>query len=150
VIDPKEARRLLDADAIGELLSQVTAEEMALAWCRYASRSVNIEGGLEWEADEDGWAAELYNESEFLQDEAFRRTFLALLPDNAPNDVLGWVGAGPLEDFVSDDADRLAWVEAQAARSERFRRALANVWIRSWASDETVRRIERAAGATLR
>ena len=42
VIDPKEARRLLDADAVAELLSLVTPEEMGLAWCRYAFVTTNV------------------------------------------------------------------------------------------------------------
>lgn len=105
--------------------------------------------------DEDGWApwlvgmlgdGEGFDEH---QEEAFWRTVLATIADAAPDEVLGWAGAGPLEDFIDDDADRLEWVEAQAARSDRFRQALGNVWIRSWASSETVERIEKAAGKTV-
>jgi hypothetical protein len=149
-MDANEARRLLDADATAELLSKITPEEMAHAWCRYANRNVKNEGEIDWESDEDGWAAELYYEVVFLDNEPFLRAFLATLADAAPDEVLGWVGAGPLEDFVTgEDPDRLCWIEAQAARSERFRRALANIWVRSSASDETVQRLERAAGVTL-
>ena len=74
----------------------------------------------------------------------------------APNDkVLAVVGAGPLEDFAMGcgeyrrgfmvvglelpeiendpvaDEDRLQWVERQAATSEKFRKALANVCVRN-------------------
>ncbi len=150
VTNPKKARQLLDADAIDELLSLVTPEEMALAWCRYATRVVNKElpERHEWEDDEDGWAAELYHEDEFWANEEFVRAFLVTIADTAPDEVLGWVGAGPLEDFITEDADRLAWVESQAARSERFRQALANVWIAEL-SPETFHRTERAAGVPL-
>jgi hypothetical protein len=142
------ARRLLDTGATEELLGLVSAEEVGRAWCRYATRAVKTKD-LSWDDDEDGWAAELYFEPEFLANEEFRRTFLVTIADAAPDDVLGWVGAGPLEDFLIEDADRLAWVEAHAARSERFRRALGDVFIADWASPETFLRIERAAGVKL-
>jgi len=149
VVDPKEARRLLDAYAEAELIALVTPEEMGLAWCRYASRAVKVEGHLDWKDDQDGWAPELYHEEEFWANEEFVRTFIVTIADAAPDDVLGWVGAGPLEDFLTEDPDRISWAEEQAARSERFRRALANVWIDSWASDETFLRVEKAARAPL-
>jgi hypothetical protein len=152
VIDPKEARRLLNAEAVDELLCLVTPEEMGSAWCRYATRVVRNElpDDHEWADDEDGWAPELYYESPFWANESFVRAFLLTVADSAPDEVLGWVGAGPLEDFITEDADRLAWVEQQAARSERFRRALGNVRIDSEVSTEAFRRLERAAGASLK
>jgi hypothetical protein len=130
VIDPKKARQLLDADAIDELLSLVTPEEIGLAWCRYATRVDNRElpESHEWKDDEDGWAAEVYFESEFLDNEKSVRAFLVTVADNAPDEVLGWVGAGPIEDFLAGaDEDRLLWLESQAERSERFRQALRGV-----------------------
>lgn len=130
VIDPKEARRLLDADADAELLSLVTPEEMGLAWCRYATRVVKKElpDDHEWGDDEDGWAAELYFEDPFLTNENFVRGFLVTVADNAPGEVLGWVGAGPIEDFLAGaDEERLLWLERQAEKSERFRQALRSV-----------------------
>jgi hypothetical protein len=155
VIDPEEARRLLDADEKDKLLALVTAEEVGLAWCRYAGRAVG--GDLAWEADPDGWAAELSQETEFWAREEFARAFLVTIADAAPENVLGWVGAGPLREFLNNDDDpdwledpeRLAWVEAQAGRSERFRRALASISISSSASEETFLRLERAAGVRL-
>jgi hypothetical protein len=148
VVDPKEARRLLDAYANDELIALVTPEEMGLAWCRYAARAVKVEGHLDWEADDDGWAAELYHEDEFWANEDFVRAFLVTIATAAPDDVLGWVGAGPLEDFIREEEDRILWVEEQAERSDRFRTALANVWI-SDLSPPTFLRIERAAGVPL-
>jgi hypothetical protein len=132
VVDPKEARRLLDADAVDELLSVVTPEEMGLAWCRYATRVVKKElrDGHEWEADQDGWAAELYYESAFLENESLVRAFLVAVAENAPAEVLGWVGAGPLEDFLGEgDDDRLLWIEQRAEESQQFRQALRGVGI---------------------
>ena len=57
VIDPVEARRLLDADENDRLLALVTPKEVGLAWCRYATRSRRAEGGLDWEADPDEFLA---------------------------------------------------------------------------------------------
>ena len=82
----------------------------------------------EWEDDEDGWAAELYFESPFWANESFVRAFLVTVVDNAPDEVLGWVGAGPLEDFLGEgDEDRLLWLEKHAEESERLRQALRSV-----------------------
>jgi hypothetical protein len=156
VIDPEEARRLLDADENDKLLALVTAEEVGLAWCRYATRTMGAEEDVAWEADPDGWAAELCHETEFWAHEEFAQTFLVTIADAAPDDVLGWVGSGPLREFLNDedpdrldDPDRLAWVEKQAARTERFRRALGSVSISSSASRETFRRLDSAAGVRL-
>jgi hypothetical protein len=157
VIDPEEARRLLDADEKDKLLALVTAEEVGLAWCRYVRRASPVDGDLAWEADLDGWAAELCQETEFWAREEFARSFLVTIADAAPENVLGWVGAGPLREFLNNDDDpdwledpeRLAWVEARAARSEVFRRALGSVSISSSASRGTFLRLERAAGVRL-
>jgi hypothetical protein len=104
----------------------VTSEEVGLAWCRYATRATGVEGNLAWEADPDGWAAELAQESAFLADKEFVRRFLIVIADAAPDDVLGWIGAGPLREFLSEYPDQRAWAEAQAASSERFGHALAH------------------------
>jgi hypothetical protein len=136
VVDPTEARRLLDAYEYDRLLALVTPEEVGLAWCRYATRARGVEE-VAWDSDPDGWAAELVQQSEFLANEEFQREFLLTITDAAPEELLGWVGSGPLSELLNeDDADQLAWVEAQAARSERFRRALCDVLISSFASSE--------------
>ena len=77
------------------------------------------------------------------------RTVIDLLVERAPNDrVLGGVGAGPLEDFISDNEDRLLWIERRAAASARFREALRHVWI--WELGPNVlARVERAVGEEL-
>ena len=132
VIDPKEARRLLDAEAVDELLVLVTPEEMGLAWCRYATRVVKKElpEPHQWEDDEDGWAAELYHESSFRANEDYVRAFVVTVADGAPDEVLGLFGAGPLEDFLGDAGeDRLLWIEERAEESQRFRQALRAVGV---------------------
>lgn len=99
----------------------------------------------DWDADADGWAAELYFEDEFW-DVSRRKTFVRLIAALAPNDdVLLTVGAQGLEDLLSDDEDCVRWVEAQAAASRNFRQALANVYV-DGLQPATVARLERAAG----
>jgi len=149
VIDPAEARRLLDAYEYDRLLTLVTPGEVGVAWCRYANRAWGVEE-LAWKADPDGWAAELVQMDEFLANEQFQREFLVTIVDAVPEELLGWVGSGPLSEFLNEgDPDQLAWIEAQAARSHRFRRALCSVLVSSSASREAFLRLERAAGETL-
>jgi hypothetical protein len=149
VIDAAEAGRLLDAEEYDRLLTLVTPEEVGLAWCRYANRTWRVEE-LAWKSDPDGWAAELVQEDEFLANKRFQREFLVTIVDAVPEEFLSWVGSGPLSEFLNEeDPDQLAWIEAQAARSDRFRRALCNVLISSSASRDAFLRLERAAGETL-
>jgi hypothetical protein len=47
-----------------------------------------------------------------------------------PEDRLGYVGAGPLEDFVKQHGSALAdWIVGEAGRDPRFRAALASIWL---------------------
>ncbi len=90
-------------------------------------------------------------DSDFKSGESRHRTLLSLLTERSANDdVLAVVGAGPLEDFVSDDEDRLLWIEKQAAKSGRFRTALRNVWARGYVTAETFDRLQKAAGVPLK
>jgi hypothetical protein len=156
--DASEVRRLLDADDDEATLALVTVEELAAAYCRYVARNMASEKSLEWRDDPDGWAAELYFEltspgfeQEWSEaDEERLRTFLLLVVEGAANDdVLSYIGAGAFEDLLGLDESRIAWVESQAAASAKFRKALANVWIWSWASEEIFRRLEAAAQVPL-
>jgi hypothetical protein len=149
VIDPAEARRLLDAGEYDRLLTLATPEDVGLAWCSYANRASGVEE-TDWKGDPDGWAAELVQTDEFLARGEFQREFLLTITDAAPEELLGWVGSGPLSEFLNEeDPDQLAWIEAQAARSDRFRRALWNVLLSSSASRSASLRLELAAGETL-
>jgi uncharacterized protein DUF6869 len=145
--DPQRLQRLLDDFKVDELLSLVTLEEIADAWCRYQTRT-HI-SGVEDE-DPDWWAVELLLDSRFESDETRLRTVLELILERADEEaVFGVFAAGPLEDFVSDyDDDRLAWIEQRASSSPRFREALQRIWIWSL-PPEVFARIERAAGAPL-
>jgi len=137
----------MDEFRIDELLSLVTLEEIADAWCGYQTRP-HIDG-VEDE-DPDWWAVELLMDSRFESDEARVRTVLDLILDRADEEeIFGVFAAGPLEDFVKAyDDDRIAWIEERAAASTRFREALQRIWIWSL-PPEVFARIERAAGAAL-
>jgi hypothetical protein len=153
-----EIRRLLDMNESAEALALVPLEDFAAAYCRYFVRETATEDTTGWDDDPDGWAAQLYFDltetgygEEWSDDHEERlRRFLMLIVDGAANDdVLEYIGAGPFEDFLALDEGRVAWVEAQAAASPKFRKALANVWIASWAPEETFLRIEAAAQVPL-
>src|SRR6266404_5174962 len=117
MVDADEIRRLLDDSKEAEALSRVSLADLAGAYGRYAVRLVASEKQLEWKDDPDGWAAELYFElveprdrvrGWSADDEHRRREFLRLIIDGATNDdVLGYIGAGALEDFVSDNDERI-------------------------------------------
>jgi hypothetical protein len=127
------------------VLALVTLTDIAKAWLAYQTPEHVYEGG-----DPFWWAVEFWqnNSGVWANEETVRQGILALV-DAAPDDLLGHVGAGPLEVFVSEDESRVRWIEEHAARSARFRRALANV--RTWGNepDEVAARLERAAGVPL-
>jgi len=144
--DPKHLQELLTGFRVDELLPLVTLEEIADAWCRYQTRPHIT--GVEDE-DPDWWAVELVMDSRFGAEEPRLRGILNLLIDRAPDDkVLSVVAAGPLEDFITTDEDRLRWIERRADESPRFREALRGVWVWELPPD-TFARVERAAGAPL-
>jgi hypothetical protein len=144
--DPKHLQELLDDFRVDELLSLVTLEEIADAWCRYQTRP-QIAGVQD--EDPDWWAVELLMDSDFLSDERRVRQTLILLINQAPSeDVLGVVAAGPLENFVAEDEDRLSWIEEQAKESPRFRGALQRAYL--WhLPAQAFARLEQAAGGEL-
>ena len=144
--DPRKLEDLILDGQVDELLTLVTLEQVAAAWCGYHART--HVPGVE-DDDPDRWAVFLLQDGEFSSDELRVRTVIDLLVERAPDDrVLGGVGAGPLEDFISDNEDRLVWIERRAAASARFREALRHVWI--WSLGPSVlARVERAVGAEL-
>jgi hypothetical protein len=102
---------------------------------------------LDW--DPDWWAVDLwFFPDDWDRDDLVRETLL-LLVDRADDDLLGNVAAGPLENYISDDGGRVAWIEDQARRSARFRQTLGGVWVSLAVTAETLARLERAAGRPL-
>jgi hypothetical protein len=74
---------------------------------------------------------------------------LALVAAAETDQDFGNIGAGVLEYVVSNDEDRLRWLEAQAHASEPFRRSLANIYVWGIHRDEVAARVEAAAGVRL-
>jgi hypothetical protein len=141
---------LCDRGQLDDLLALVSLDTVAMTWCRYTERS--LAAGSEGVSDEDPdwWAVNFFLCEAFWRDHnLLRRGLLALLRATDDERVLGCIGAGPLENFVSDDEDDLRWLEAQAPQSESFRIALRNVWADTYVTEETMARLDAAAGEPL-
>lgn len=153
--EQKRLQRLVEDEELDELLSLVSLEDVADAWWRYTVRSQALQSEARpaadgrWETDPDSWAIQLWFGNAIHEREETVRQFLHLLAERAPAEGdLSYLGAGPIEDFVSDDDERLLWIEEEAARSPNFREALANVW--GWRlPPEVFLRLENAAGVPL-
>ena len=138
--------------ALGPAIKRIGVDRLTRSWLRWhyrsnAGDSVPID---ELDDDPDWWAVDAFINQESWEDEdLLRSALLGLIEAAGPDwDALGHVAAGPLEDFIDESADRLRWVEEQAARSATFRRALTGVW--AWTLPESVfTRLERAAGSPL-
>lgn len=143
-VDLRVLQRLVDEERIDELLELVSVHDVARAYLEHSHRSDEV-----GDDDPRGWALDAWYTLTWRRDDAlYRRGLLALVDVAEDDDDFGLIGAGVLEDFISDDEATITWVEEQAARSERFRRALGNVWI--WElSPATFDRVERAAGVPL-
>ena len=99
-----------------------------------------------WDTDPDAWASEIWQEEILDQREEAVRELLRLMAERAPDGAdLGYLGAGPIEDFATNDESRLRWIEFEAARAPNFRAALENVYPLMKLSDESNARIRRAA-----
>jgi len=61
----------------------------------------------------------------------------------------GNVGPGRIEDFVSDDEGRLGMDRASSPLPDRFRSAMANVYVWGSKATRSAERLERAAGTRL-
>jgi hypothetical protein len=133
----------LDDDYLDRLLNTVTLDDIAAAWCRHNSE---LGKGIE---DPDWWAVDFVLSSDLESNRDLHRATLLKLFEHADSeDLIACVGAGPLEDFISEDEDDLQWLEAQAASNVKLRSALGGVWIR--VSEPTFERLDRAAGRRLR
>jgi hypothetical protein len=139
--------RLVDERDLDGLLARVSIDEIADAWWRYQLRHA---GDAATHDDGDWWAVELWlSGGPIYESETAVRGGLVALIDRAPERAdVGLVGAEPLENFVTNDEDRIVWIEDWARRSDSFKMALANVWV-DHLSPETFDRIEQAAGTQL-
>ncbi len=140
----RHLQQLVDAGALDALLAEVSPDEIAAAWIRHGARP-------SWtEDDPDRWAAQLFVESNAVYEHGdgmtIRPILLALIEAAADDDdMIGRVGAGPLENFVSNDPSAVRWLEQQCRHNERLRDALASAWFDDSVSPEVAQRLKRAA-----
>lgn len=140
-----ELEALVDADELDAVLALVSLDEVAEAWCRYQS----VHHPFGEEEHPDRWAADLLLSREVFRRNELYRTLLLKLVEHADVEVLGVVGAGPLENFGLVDEENLVWLEQQCRVNSRLRQALANVWVWGELPPAICRRIERAAEVPL-
>jgi hypothetical protein len=139
-----ELQRLVDAEDVDGVLRVADLDELADAWCRHTAREHPTADDPDW------WAVEFFMMRPLFDAVEVHRAALLKLLEHAPDDrVIGCIGAGPLENFVSDDPDDLAWLETQAASNPRLRAALAGMWVALDLTEETLARLDRAAGTEL-
>lgn len=118
---------------------------MTETWLRYHGTAQHPDDS---DDDPDWWAVELWLSAAWWSDETRVRDGLLRLIESADDETLSVVAAGPLEVFVCAYESRLRWIEKQASGSEKFRRALAGVWVWDLPSD-SLARLDRAAGGRL-
>jgi hypothetical protein len=139
--------RIVDSGRLDDVLAAVSLQDVAEAWsCYYERKSAN---GWAAHDDPDLWSIDLWLAiaRSSARESVIREGLLALV-NAVPEELLAYIGAGPLMEFVEPDEDRIAWIERVAAPSSRFRTALSavaaeheEIWV--------VERLERAAGARL-
>jgi hypothetical protein len=142
----EELEGLVDEGDISGVLRIASLDDVAEAWCRYTAR----EHADDEDDYPDWWAVEFFMMRSLVDARKVHREALLKLLEHAPDDhVIGCIGAGPLEDFVSDDADDLAWIERHAVSNPRLREALAGMWVATLVSEDTLRWLDHAAGKQL-
>jgi hypothetical protein len=148
VVDSSLMQQLVDAGRFDDVLREVSLAEVAAAWIRFHhSVRRGDDRGMD---DPDWWAVEMWqNDASWADEQRLRNGVLALV-DAAENDLdFGAIGAGIVEYVITDDEDRLRWLEAEAEESERFRRSLANIHVWGQHRDEVAARVETAARVRL-
>jgi len=150
-VDDEKVERLGKLGTAGrfdQMIEEVTEEEAAQAWTRY-QQTWHERGANPDIDDPDFWAVDLLAQPEWWADERRLRDGILRLVELARSDYeLEFIGITFMEGgFFSEDPSRLDWVEVQAARSDRFRRTLGNLYLNR-ESDAIRRRVERAARDT--
>src|SRR3954451_9467201 len=141
-------QQLVDARRFDDLLRKASLADVAEAWIRYHHNTRSGDDrGID---DPDWWAVEMWQDYASWADEQRLHEGVLALVDAAETDLdFGAIGAGVMEYVVTDDEDRLRWLEARAEESERFRRSLAIIYVWSRHRDEVAARIEAAARVRL-
>lgn len=106
-LDPRRLEGMLNEGRLEELLSLVSLEEIADAWWRYTLRDRSE--GDDASDDPDWWAIDLWlGHSGIYKRGDMGREGIRLLAERAPEGAdLGYLGAGPIENFLQDDEDQL-------------------------------------------
>ena len=141
-------QELVDARQFDELLRVVSLADVARVWMRYQHK---VQRGDDLGIDDpDWWAVEMWQEDSSWADEQRLRDGVLELVAAAKTDLdFRIIGASVLEYVISDDEDRLRWIEEQAAQSAPFRRSMANMHVWGQHQDEVSARIEAAASVRL-
>ena len=80
--------------------------------------------------DDDFWAWEAVGEMSRAPNAEDAWDLVVALVRRAPEDQLGRVGAGPLEDMVDTHGSALVeWIEGESRRDPRFKEALSRIWL---------------------
>jgi hypothetical protein len=135
----------VDADDLVGLLELVSPAEIADAWWRYKLS----DPAQRTDEHPDWWAVELWMGEAVYAATDRGHEIVHALAERAPAGAdLGLLGAGPVEDYIRADEASVAWVEAEARRSDNYRRALAHAWLHHFPVDLFLR-VEAAAGTSL-
>lgn len=123
-----DLQRLIDGEHLDELLASVGLDEIGHAWRCFHERSTR-DSGVSHD-DDDWWAVEFWLAGGlgFRREDVARAGLIALV-DASPDDLLEYVGAGPIESYIDADERIVAWVEGAAKQHRRFRQALSYVYL---------------------
>jgi len=81
-------------------------------------------------AEADAWAFALVNQTVIASDPIRAWNLTLALINAAPDDLLGYVGAGPLEDTIDiHGATLIDKIEERAAQDRRFRFCLGGIYL---------------------
>lgn len=96
---------MVDEGQLEEVLALVSLQDIAEAWSCFHERQTS--NGWAATADPDWWAVDFWVTTSHASgpESAIREGLLALV-DTVPEELLTYVGAGPLMNFVGPDEDR--------------------------------------------
>ena len=116
-------------------------DTLLATWIRYAVEK----------RPEDFWAWDRVSSSSSGSDTEAAWNLVVALVRNAPDEVLGSVGAGPLENLLNAHGAMLVdWIVGEAQRDHRFREALGRAWLsRGTLPPAIENRIVQASGGVL-
>ncbi|MFN8022988.1 MAG: hypothetical protein U0Q03_15795 [Acidimicrobiales bacterium] len=149
---PKVLEYLVDHDEIDEILTITSIDEAAAAVLRsYRERSSGAAAPTGATDSDTWWAVLLLTMSAawFADDQRARASLDSLIAQAETGFELACIGAGALENFVSDDEGDLEWLEGRLRTSTKFCEALAGAWIYNQVSPANFDRLERAAARRL-